>query len=42
MTKPAPPQPTDITLHAASRVLEIAYDDGQTFRLPFEFLRVYS
>jgi DUF971 family protein len=34
--------PTNITLHAASRVLEIEYDDGQTFRLPFEFLRVYS
>jgi DUF971 family protein len=42
MTTPTPPQPTDITLHAASRVLEIAYDDGQVFRLPFEFLRVYS
>jgi DUF971 family protein len=23
-------------------VLEIAFDDGRTFRLPFEFLRVYS
>ena len=34
--------PTNITLHAASRVLEIEYEDGQTFRLPFEFLRVYS
>jgi DUF971 family protein len=36
------PSPTEITLHAASRVLEIAFDDGRTFRLPFEFLRVYS
>jgi DUF971 family protein len=36
------PTPTQITLHAASRVLELAYDDGQTFRLPFEFLRVHS
>jgi DUF971 family protein len=36
------PQPTDITLHAASRVLEISFDDGKTFKLPFEFLRVYS
>ncbi len=36
------PTPTDITLHARSRVLEIAFDDGQVFRLPFEFLRVYS
>ena len=34
--------PTEITLHAASRVLEIAFDDGRVFRLPFEFLRVYS
>jgi len=23
-------------------VLEIAFDDGQTFRLPYEYLRVYS
>jgi DUF971 family protein len=36
------PAPTDITLHAASRVLEIAFDDGRVFKLPFEFLRVYS
>ncbi|MGB2815611.1 MAG: DUF971 domain-containing protein [Burkholderiaceae bacterium] len=34
--------PTSITLHAASRVLELEYSDGSTFRLPFEFLRVYS
>jgi DUF971 family protein len=34
--------PTSITLHEASRVLEIEYDGGQSFRLPFEFLRVYS
>ena len=37
-----PITPTNITLHASSRVLEIEYDDGQSFRLPFEFLRVYS
>jgi DUF971 family protein len=36
------PVPIDITLHARSRVLEISFDDGQVFRLPFEFLRVYS
>lgn len=36
------PLPTGITLHRASRVLEIAFDDGSSFRLPFEFLRVYS
>ena len=34
--------PTNITLHQKSRVLEIAFDDGATFRLPYEFLRVYS
>jgi DUF971 family protein len=37
-----PPQPTDIKLHQASRVLEIAFDDGRTFKLPYEFLRVHS
>jgi DUF971 family protein len=34
--------PTAITLHQASRVLELAFDDGATFRLSCEFLRVYS
>ena len=34
--------PTDITVHQQSRVLEIAFEDGRRFRLPFEFLRVYS
>ena len=34
--------PTDITLHQKSRVLEIKFDDGRSFRLPYEFLRVYS
>lgn len=36
------PHPTEVKLHQASRVLEIAFDDGQTFRLPYEYLRVYS
>jgi DUF971 family protein len=34
--------PTAITLHQKSRVLEIAFSDGRSFRLPYEFLRVYS
>ena len=34
--------PTNITLHQKSRVMEIAFDDGRTFRLPYEYLRVYS
>jgi len=34
--------PTNIVLHQKSRVLEIAFSDGANFRLPYEFLRVYS
>lgn len=34
--------PTEITLHQQSKILEIAFDDGARYRLPFEFLRVYS
>ncbi|MDB5864484.1 MAG: hypothetical protein JWO70_2290 [Betaproteobacteria bacterium] len=36
------PAPTAITLHQASQVLEISFADGKSFRLPSEFLRVYS
>lgn len=36
------PQPTALTLHQSSRVLEVGFDDGHTYRLPFELLRVYS
>jgi DUF971 family protein len=36
------PQPTEIKLHQTSRVLEIAFADGRTFKLPYEYLRVYS
>jgi len=36
------PLPTEIKLHQKSRVLEIAFADGAIFRLPCEFLRVYS
>ncbi len=36
------PQPTDIKLRRKSRVLEVSFDDGQRFELPFEYLRVYS
>jgi DUF971 family protein len=34
--------PTGITLHQKSRLLEIAFSDGRSFRLPHEYLRVYS
>ena len=36
------PRPTGITLHKASHVLEVAFDSGETFRLPLEYLRVES
>ena len=36
------PIPTLIELHQKSRVLEIAFSDGEHFSLPYEFLRVYS
>src|ERR1700674_2040470 len=36
------PRPTEIKLHQKSRVLEISFTDGNTFRFPGEFLRVYS
>jgi DUF971 family protein len=36
------PRPTGIKLRTKSRVLEVAFDDGARFELPFEYLRVYS
>jgi DUF971 family protein len=36
------PTPTQIVVHKQSRVLEVGFADGRSFRLPFEFLRVYS
>ncbi|MGD9296041.1 MAG: DUF971 domain-containing protein [Chromatiales bacterium] len=36
------PMPTELNLHRQSRVLDISFDDGKTFSLPCEFLRVYS
>jgi DUF971 family protein len=35
-------RPTGITVHRRSRRLELRFDDGSVFQLPFEFLRVYS
>ncbi|MFN3611218.1 gamma-butyrobetaine hydroxylase-like domain-containing protein [Tepidimonas sp.] len=42
MTSAPHPHPTELTVHGASRVLEIAFDDGARFRIPFELMRVYS
>jgi DUF971 family protein len=39
---PDTPQPTALTVHQASRTLEIAFDDGAHFHIPFELMRVYS
>ena len=36
------PRPTEIKLHQKSRVLELSFADGKSFRLPCEFLRVFS
>lgn len=36
------PIPTEITLHKAKHLLEVAYSDGQRFQLPTEYLRVFS
>lgn len=35
-------QATGLTVHNKSRILEVSFDDGATFELPFELLRVYS
>ena len=36
------PKATEIKLHRQSRLLHISFADGKTFRIPCEFLRVYS
>ena len=35
-------RPVDITLHRKSLELELRYPDGASYRLPCEYLRVYS
>ena len=36
------PQPVSINLHKKSRLLSISYDDGKSFDLSCEYLRVHS
>jgi DUF971 family protein len=36
------PRPTALTVHQQSRQLEVAFDDGASFSIPFELMRVYS
>ncbi len=44
MQYPAVPaaSPTAVTVHQASRVLEVAFDDGASFRIRCELMRIYS
>jgi len=40
--KPCNTWPTEIKLHQVSNILEISFDDGSVFKLPCEYLRVYT
>ncbi|WP_456414874.1 gamma-butyrobetaine hydroxylase-like domain-containing protein [Thiolapillus sp.] len=42
MTSTDHPQPEEIKLHRKSRLLSIRFSDGKTFRLPCEYLRIFS
>jgi DUF971 family protein len=36
------PKPVEISLHQKSRVMNIAFEDGENFALSYEYLRVHS
>ncbi|MGJ7544490.1 gamma-butyrobetaine hydroxylase-like domain-containing protein [Variovorax sp. LT1R16] len=36
------PTPQSITVHNTSKVLEVGFSDGASFRIPFELMRIYS
>ncbi|MEY2621712.1 MAG: hypothetical protein RIT26_1532 [Pseudomonadota bacterium] len=36
------PPPQDLTVHQASKVLEILFANGESYRIPFELMRVFS
>jgi DUF971 family protein len=40
--KAGSPTPQALTVHSQSRVLEVSFSDGASFRIPFELMRVYS
>ncbi|EER59785.1 protein of unknown function DUF971 [Acidovorax delafieldii 2AN] len=40
--KAGAPTPQALTVHEASRVLEVVFSDGAAFRIPLELMRVYS
>ncbi|MDR7305578.1 DUF971 domain-containing protein [Rhodoferax saidenbachensis] len=39
---PNSPTPQALTVHGQSRVLEVSFSDGASFRIPFELMRIYS
>lgn len=39
---PQTPIPQALTVHSQSRVLEVSFSDGASFRIPFELMRIYS
>jgi len=40
--KPSNTHPTEIKLHQVSNIVEISFDDGSVFKLPCEYLRVFT
>ena len=42
MSKEKNPIPTEINYDGASRVLTVSFDDGKTFEMSAEYLRVFS
>jgi DUF971 family protein len=36
------PQPLEIKLRTESRILDVRFDDGSHYEMPFEYLRVFS
>jgi DUF971 family protein len=42
MSSSAPPIPTTLVVHQQSKLLELGYSNGKTYKLPFEMLRVMS
>lgn len=42
MSAEVTPWPVEIRLHTADKMLEVAFEDGKSFRFPAEYLRVES
>ena len=40
--KPQTPVPVDITVHSTTRALQLDYDNGASYKISFELMRVYS